>query len=172
MPYRVALDSNFLLLPLTVRLDIFSEAERLLPGRAQFIVIKPIREEIERLSRRSSQLGRKAKFALSLLNRCIEIDDEVEAVGTVDDALVNYAMRHRVIVATTDRRLRKRLRDINVPVIYLRGRSRLELEGYPVGEGLKSRNRHRHRGFRPNVQTSYDGGYCEDTAGEIRRDYQ
>jgi rRNA-processing protein FCF1 len=134
LPYRVALDSNFLFLPLTLRLDIFSETERLLPGRAQFIVIKPIREEIERLSSRSSQLGRNAKFALSLLSKCEEVDDEVKAAGTVDDALVNYARRHRVIVATTDRRLRKRLRDINVPVIYLRGRSRLELEGFPVGE--------------------------------------
>ncbi|MBS7623320.1 nucleotide-binding protein [Candidatus Bathyarchaeota archaeon] len=133
MPYRVALDSNFFFLPLTVRMDIFSETERLLPGRAQFIVIKPVREEIERLSGRRSQLGRKAKFALRLLKRCEEIG-EVDAAGTVDDALVNYAKRHRVVVATTDRKLRKRLRDINVPVIYLRGRSRLELEGFPAGE--------------------------------------
>ena len=134
LPYKVVLDSNFLFLPLTHRLDIFAETEKLLPGRTQFIVIRPIREEVERLSRRSSQLGRKAKFALGLLEKCKQIDGEIDPSRTVDDALISYAKRRKVIVATADVELRKRLRDINVPVIYLRSRSRLELEGFPVRE--------------------------------------
>jgi len=134
LPYKVVLDSNFLFLPLTLRLDIFSETEKLLPGRVQFIVIRPIREEIERLSRRSSQLGRKAKFALKLLDKCRQVDDEIDLSESVDDALISYAKRRKVVVATTDMELRRKLRDINVPVIYLRGRSRLELEGFPIRE--------------------------------------
>jgi len=134
LPYKVVLDSNFLFLHLTHRLDIFAEAEKLLPGRAQFIVIRPIREEVERLSRRSSQLGRKAKFALRLLEKCKQVNAEIDPSRTVDDALISYAKKHKVVVATADTELRKKLRDINVPVIYLRSRSRLELEGFPVRE--------------------------------------
>ncbi len=135
LPYRVMLDSNFLLLLFVLRLDIFTEIENLLQGKVQFIVITPVRKELERLSQRNSELGRKAASALKLTERCVEIDVRLSRSETVDDALIRFAQEDRIIVATSDMALKKKLRDINVPVIYVRDRSRLEIEGFPIRDG-------------------------------------
>jgi rRNA-processing protein FCF1 len=135
LPYRVVLDSNFLILPLTLRLDIFSEIERLLPGRVEFLVVSSVRKELEKLSSKKTEIGRRATFALELLDRCIYVNLDLEQRMTVDEALVEFARKKKVIVATSDMPLRKKLRDINVPVIYVRDYSRLELEGFPNKNG-------------------------------------
>jgi rRNA-processing protein FCF1 len=135
LPYRVVLDSNFLILPLTLRLDIFSEIERLLPGRVEFLVVSSVRKELEKLSSKKTEIGRRATFALELLDRCIYVNLDLEQRTTVDEALVDFARKKKVIVATSDMPLRKKLRDINVPVIYVRDYSRLELEGFPIKNG-------------------------------------
>jgi len=135
LPYRVALDSNFLILPLTLRLDIFSEIEKLLCGRVEFLVVSPVRKELEKLSSKSTEIGRRASFALKLLDRCIYVKLDPKKRKTVDEALVEFAQENKVIVATSDMPLRKKLRDINVPVIYVRDYSQLELEGFPIKNG-------------------------------------
>ncbi len=135
LPYRVVLDSNFLILPLTLRLDIFSEIERLLSGRVEFLVVSSVRKELEKLSSKNSEIGRRAAFALKLLDRCIYVNLDLEQRTTVDETLVEFARQNKVIVATSDMPLRKKLRDINVPVIYVRDYSRLELEGFPIKNG-------------------------------------
>ena len=48
---------------------------------------------------------------------------------TNDDVIVRVATKWRCPVATNDRELRKRLRSIGIPVIFLRQRSRLDVEG-------------------------------------------
>jgi rRNA-processing protein FCF1 len=47
----------------------------------------------------------------------------------VDDAIIEAAIELRAVVFTNDRQLRGRLRDISVPVIYLRQKSRLAIDG-------------------------------------------
>ena len=48
----------------------------------------------------------------------------------IDDQILNFAtMNERIIVCTNDRSLKKRLRENGVPVVYLRSKKILELEG-------------------------------------------
>jgi rRNA-processing protein FCF1 len=42
---------------------------------------------------------------------------------------VKAAKKLGAVVATSDIELKKRLRDINIPVVYLRDKSKLEVEG-------------------------------------------
>ena len=126
------MDSNFLFLVVSTGLDIFSEIENLIPGRVQFCIADPIRKELVKLSLKKSEVGRKARFALRLADKCDNIKIESKGFEKVDDVLIRFAGRNEVIVATSDKELRQRLRDINVPVIYVRGRSRVELEGFPL----------------------------------------
>ena len=126
------MDSNFLFLVVSTKIDIFSEIENLIPGRVKFCIIDPIRKELEKLSIRKSEVGRKAKFALKLAEKCDNIKIKSTDFEKVDDVLIRFAGKNEVIVATSDKELRQKLRDINVPVIYLRSRSRVELEGFPI----------------------------------------
>ena len=48
---------------------------------------------------------------------------------TTDDAIVRVAKNWNSPVFTNDRDLKKRLRDISVPVIYVRQKSRLDIDG-------------------------------------------
>ncbi len=126
------MDSNFLFLVANKKIDIFSEIEDLIPGRVKFCIIDPIRKELEKLSIRKSEVGRNAKFALKLAEKCDNLKMKSKNFEKVDDTLVRFARENEVIIATSDKELRQKLRDINVPVIYLRGRSRVELEGFPT----------------------------------------
>ena len=64
------MDSNFLFHVVNTKLDIFSEIENLIPGRVQFCIADLVRRELVKLSLKKSEVGRKAKFALRLADKC------------------------------------------------------------------------------------------------------
>ncbi len=48
---------------------------------------------------------------------------------SVDDVILRVASENKLPVATNDSELRKKLRERGIPVIYLREKSKLEVEG-------------------------------------------
>ena len=128
--FPVLLDSNFLFIPLQFGVDIFEELERLLGGLVRCVVPSPVVEELQLIRQEANpKLRREIDFALSLAERCETFEERVEVGETVDDALVRLARRWRCPVATNDAELRRRLRAEGVPVVYLRQRAYLEVEG-------------------------------------------
>jgi len=128
----VLLDSNFLILPISKKIDVFVEIENLLSRRIIFTVIPPIMDELKKISHRSTKIGKYASAALKFASKCkiLEIEDKEILGRNVDDIIVDFSRKKNIIVATTDINLKKRLREINIPVIYLRDHSRLDLDGY------------------------------------------
>jgi rRNA-processing protein FCF1 len=126
---KVILDSNALFVPLQFKIDIFQELTTLLNRNFEPILISPVRHEIEKMAQTDSpKMRNMAAYALRLAEKCklIEVD---ETEGSVDDAIVKAACELRSSVFTNDIQLRKRLRNINVPVIYLRQKSSLAVDG-------------------------------------------
>lgn len=125
----VLLDSSFLLIPLEEGVDIFSELERLL-GLPRCLVPKPVLEELKRLQDAASPSeARRINLALRMAERCEILNVELEEGEEVDDLLLRVARRLKCPVATKDGELRRRLRREGIPVIYLRQRAYLEMEG-------------------------------------------
>lgn len=120
----VLLDANALMMPFQFSLDLEEELVRLL-GTPEIRVPTSVLRELDRLSGGSSE----ARAARSLADRFPALPVE----GKGDDALLAAAKAHEAVVVTNDRRLRARLREWGLPVIYLRERSRLEGEGLPLG---------------------------------------
>ncbi|MCE4603569.1 MAG: hypothetical protein F7B20_01215 [Aeropyrum sp.] len=93
-------------------------------------------EELKTLctSGRGRLIKRRACYALELLNKLgvkvIDIESPIDADDSlVEASLVLKSSGHRVYVATSDKSLRRRLRSIGVPTIYLRRSSgRLEAD--------------------------------------------
>ncbi len=126
---KIILDSNALFVPLRFKIDIFEELRTLLNASFEPIMLSPIRKEVERLALEGSPKMRKsALYALKLAEKCklVEVD---QTQICPDDLIVKFAQESRYPVLTNDRALRKRLRDINVPVIYVRQKSHLEIDG-------------------------------------------
>jgi rRNA-processing protein FCF1 len=126
---KVILDSNALFVPLRFKIDIFEDLKALLNRNFTPVLIPPVRREIEKMAKMASPKVRKeAAYALKLAEKCrlIKVDEDR---GSVDDVIVKVAYEMSAAVFTNDTELRKRLRNINVPVIYVRQKSHLKIDG-------------------------------------------
>ena len=126
---RIILDSNAFFIPLKFKVDIFEELMKLLDRKIECILLSPVKREMELLAiSEKTNLQREAKYALQIAQNC-KIIPVKEMGETTDDIIVRVAKKWNIPVFTNDRQLRLRLRDISVPVIYLRQKSRLDIDG-------------------------------------------
>jgi rRNA-processing protein FCF1 len=131
LPLRVILDTNFLTIPAQFGVDVFSEAERVLERSVEFILLESVVDEIKaKLEKSGKTESRMFRIALDLTERCkvVEIEQSMKD-SLVDDQLLEYAVSVGGILATNDRELRERAADRGVPVLILRGKKHLELQG-------------------------------------------
>ena len=127
---KIILDSNALFVPLHFKIDIFEELKTLLKTNFEPILLLQVRQELEKLAEKSQPKMRKnASYALKLAEKCKVVEVNKEFTFSPDDAIVKAAREWNCPVFTNDRELRKRLRNINVPVIYVRQKSRLQIDG-------------------------------------------
>jgi len=142
------IDSSFLMLPVSGRrrkiLNIEDVLFRLSEGRVLAVLESTIRE-LEFL--RNNAKGKKrlaADFALELIRRAkfpiIEVDKKIEEEvmklkeklkgwEVHDEILARMAKKLNAAVATTDLELMHKLRDLGVPVYYLRGKKWIYVSG-------------------------------------------
>ncbi|MEM4678678.1 MAG: hypothetical protein QXP17_00045 [Candidatus Jordarchaeales archaeon] len=127
---KIVVDSNFLIAPFLFGRDFFSELGVVVGRSYEVVVLDKVLEELEKLAEKGSEGGKLAKAALNFVRqKAFKVcPSGVEGVG-VDDAILEYARRERCVVATNDNVLRKRLRKAGIPVIYLRQRSHLCIDG-------------------------------------------
>jgi len=127
---KIILDSNFLFVPLQFKIDIFEAMLKLLNQRFEPILLSTNYRELQKMAEKGSpKLRKQALTALKLAEKCRLVDVEKSEEETNDDVILRIASQWKCPVATNDRALKRRLRDISIPLIYLRQKSRLELEG-------------------------------------------
>jgi len=129
LPIKVILDSNFLMIPFQFNLDVFQEIEFLLQKKVDFIVPSAVKSELTALSTRGGEGAAEASLALQLASRCRVVEVTLETNETVDDAIVKASQKLGAVVATNDIELKNRLKLLKVPVVYLRDKSKLEVDG-------------------------------------------
>jgi rRNA-processing protein FCF1 len=86
-------------------------------------------QELEGIKRKNSKTNREVEFTKKLISQCNILETSLGKGETVDDLIIRTAKNINAVVATTDMGLKKRLREQNIPIIYLRQRKKLELEG-------------------------------------------
>jgi len=125
----IILDSNAFFVPLQFRIDIYEELENLANVGIEPVLLSPVKEELEKLVADGSlKMSKDATYALKLAEKSRTV--KVDALeGSADDVIFRVAQEWNCPVFTNDMQLRKRLRDINVPVIYVRQKSRLAIDG-------------------------------------------
>ena len=130
LPVKIIFDSNFLLIQPQFRININEELEKILNRKIKGIIISPIYEELQRLSKRKKIKERKnALMTLQFIKNFDIIKVERLQNETVDDLIIRLAKKWNCPVATNDKELRRKLRNRSIAVIYLRQKSRLEVEG-------------------------------------------
>ena len=130
MTLKVILDSNFLFIPAKFQIDVFEELAKLLNQRFEPVLLSLIYQELKTIAEKGvPSRRRQASLALKLAEKCKLVNVEKHVEETNDDVILRIAILWKSPVATNDRKLRRKLRARAIPVIYLRSKNRLELEG-------------------------------------------
>ncbi|MBN3036910.1 MAG: hypothetical protein JW834_00515 [Candidatus Diapherotrites archaeon] len=114
---EVLLDTNFLVLNVP-GIDVEKEVKGIVPG-AKLVTIESVVRELDNIP--GGGIGKafiSAKGVRILPSR-----------GFADDEIVKMASKSGMVVCTNDAQLIMRLREKNVPVIRLRGKTKLEMRG-------------------------------------------
>jgi rRNA-processing protein FCF1 len=102
----------------------------LLKRNVNFILLSPVKRELELLAtKQSPKTCREAKYALKIAEKCKYVAVDIDKKLPTDEVIVKVAKAWNSPVFTNDSQLRNRLRDISVPVIYVRQKSRVEIDG-------------------------------------------
>jgi len=117
---KVVLDTNFLVLPQTKKIDIFKQIKQKKP-RAKFIVLKSIQKELKEMNTKASKVAQQL-----IKQKNIEIDTIKTDKTHTDDKIIEYAKKKNAEVATNDKELKKRCQEKQIPVIYLRSNKKIE----------------------------------------------
>jgi rRNA-processing protein FCF1 len=127
---KIILDSNAFFVPLDFRIDLVDDLKKLLNRNFELILISQVKKELEALVEKGSpKMRKKASYALKIAETCNYIDVNASALAATDDIIVKTAKEWKAMVFTNDRGLKEKLRNISVPVIYVRQKSRLEIDG-------------------------------------------
>jgi len=118
MTRKIMLDTNFLVAPFQLSIDLFEEIERIYPVHEVYTLEDAVQEA------RSIEEGRYK----ALVEKLIETQDievlETEGEGEVDDLLVDLC--DEFVVATNDKELKNRLVEKGGEVLIIRSGDHLE----------------------------------------------
>ncbi len=126
------------MIPAKFKLNLFAELERVINGSFSSVVLSPVLDELRRIkSQGTPKTKRSASLALKIAEvKCATIPVQLTPNETVDDVILRVAAERGYIVATNDRKLRKRLRTgtdkalKGIPVLYLRSETHIAIDGY------------------------------------------
>jgi rRNA-processing protein FCF1 len=128
MPTKILVDTNFLLVPVRFKVDIFTESQNAVNDIVEFFVSSRVLDEIQILKDRSKgAFVRELKLAERLAENCKIIEDSSKT--RVDQSLIDLAFDEGMVLGTTDAELRQNARKAGVKVVYLRQKSHLVLDG-------------------------------------------
>ena len=123
---KIVLDTNVLLMPAKRKFDLIAECERLLP-ECELAVLKPTLEELKMLGAKRTKDGAAARIALILVQRNGFHEIDVPGARKADEAMVALAGQgKKMVFATNDAVLRRRLRALHARTICLKGESHLD----------------------------------------------
>jgi len=105
---KVILDTNFLMIPAELRVDIFTEIDKIFHDKVQFYVIEKSLKELDTVAEKGRQ---KEKLQVKLTKALLKTQNikilSCDLEGSVDDILVSLAKEY--IIATQDQELKRRI---------------------------------------------------------------
>jgi|SRR3972149_3842260 len=130
---EILLDTNFLLLPGEYRVDIFAEIRRIITGPYELIILDRTIDELNALALTGKPRQKPAtKIALLLVKKHKVRVIETGRTIHVDKLIKDYAAklpRGGLIIATQDAQLKKALAKQHIPLIVMRKKQYLVLQG-------------------------------------------
>ena len=127
---KIVLDTNILMLPAQLNINLTAELNNLLQARYEIVVPEGVIEELKKLVNISSPKTRRiAEFALELAKKFKIIPIKPKPNENIDKMLIRLAKNREYVICTCDNELRRKIREVGAPVIFLRQMSYFTIEG-------------------------------------------
>lgn len=124
------MDTNFLMLPVRFGVDTRAELGRIIEASFSLATTPAVLDELNRLKKNvKTRELKNIEFALTSAEAIEKVDAVLIPGEDVDDQLVRLSEEDGLIVATTDSELRKRIRLKGHPVVFMRQRRFLAIDG-------------------------------------------
>ena len=138
----VVIDANFILLPYQFKIDYLNDIYLSLEGRTRFYIFKQVLNELrakENRELKARKFHRMLKSGMSYLEKYEKsypiyfIDDLKNQAETTDDFLLKWCIKFKkeyrhVFLATNDSKLRKKAKNSNINLIFLRQKKFISIE--------------------------------------------
>ena len=124
---KVILDTNFLLVPGTLGVDVFTKIREFDPRAELFVVDKTI-AELEKIQAEQKKFRAAAALAVQLLKQQDVKVIKTEKNKSTDLIIAETAEKNKYAVATQDKMLKGLLKSKNIPTIILRQKKYIRLE--------------------------------------------
>ncbi|MHA1125831.1 MAG: hypothetical protein ACTSO7_08600 [Candidatus Heimdallarchaeota archaeon] len=130
MTLQIIIDSNILLLTAEGHFNLHSEIERLVPQKHRLVFLSSCEKELDLVAKKSRKLASKVMLAKEICSKLEIIDNKDDTPKIVDDKILDYAIANKpCVVATNDTELKMKIREQQIPVIFLKTKNHLELIG-------------------------------------------
>ena len=128
---KILVDTNMLLSQFEYAFDMPGELLRIAAEPFTLIIPSVVMNELETIAGKTGKKASAARFALQNLPRIkamfpVEVASEQGFPTRADDWIFKYAQKNHSCVATNDVALRRRLLALGVPVIAVKGKSKLD----------------------------------------------
>ena len=128
---KIIIDTNMLLSQFEYAFDLPGELLRIEPEPFTLVVPSTVMAELNAIAGKTGKRASAARFALQNLPKIktmfpVEVATEQGFPARADDWIFKYAQKNHSCVATNDVGLRRRLLALGVPVIAVKGKSKLD----------------------------------------------
>ena len=124
-PRKVIIDTNFLLIPHSYKIDIFNELDYLIEIHHKYVVSTKTIKELEKIAENKGKTGAGAGLALKIIEARKDKIEIIHSGMPVDEWIEKYAKETGAIVCTNDKALKNKLKESDIKVISLKGRKKL-----------------------------------------------
>ena len=138
----IIIDSNFILLPFQFKIDYLNDIYLNLEGKIRFYIFKQVIDELKAKESRepkARKFRRMFKSGMSYLEKNEKIfpiyflDEVKNSSETTDEFLLKWCIKFKkeykhVYLATNDSELRKKAKNSNINVIFLRQKKYISIE--------------------------------------------
>lgn len=126
---QIIFDTNFLFIPFKFKMDIISELDRVAHTYELFIIDKTL-EELEKIQKTKTKKDRKY---INLIIKFINLYNFklIQTTSTqgkyVDEILLNLTKNNDLLIATMDKELREKIKNLSKKCLIFRQKSYLEI---------------------------------------------
>jgi len=119
---KIVLDTSFLVDIVKFKIDL-KEIDEVISQPYKLLTTDSVIKELEKLSAKKGKESKNAKIALKLI-KSKRVEILKSKVKTTDKAIIKLCDK-KMIVATDDRELRKKLKNLGIKTIYLRAKKKI-----------------------------------------------